>query len=207
VPGKNLTVTPKSRLDYPEHINVPVQTVPQEDGKDVGLRVDNHAQLWPKTSQRNLFSKHTGPVTRKVQQVETFKFEPTSLEATGCAYLTDLNAGTPWLNFTTAVWQYAGKTVEVTHRLWVRLQGAGQNPRNGQWDLEEGGGLERKPQPGSAEISDISSPLSYMTTHLSTCLTNPATIPPFPSPESPIEHTCFVSHRLLNKDASLCFFC
>jgi len=121
VPGKNLIVTTKRRLEYPEHINVPVQTVPQEDGEKIGLRVDNQAQLWPETSQCNLFSKHTGPVTRKVQQVETCKFEPTSLEATGCAYSTNLNVGTSWLNFTTAVSQYAGKTVGATHRLWTRL--------------------------------------------------------------------------------------
>jgi len=55
VPEKNLIVTTKSRLEYPKHINVPVQTVPQEDGEKVGLRVDNHAQLWPETSQCNLF--------------------------------------------------------------------------------------------------------------------------------------------------------
>jgi len=100
---KNLIVTTKRRLEYPEHINVPVQTVPQEDDEKFGLRVDNQAQLWPETSQCNLFSKHTGPVTRKVQQVETCKFEPTSLEKTGCKYSTDLNVGTPWLDFTTAV--------------------------------------------------------------------------------------------------------
>jgi len=131
VPGKNLIVTTKRRLEYPKHINVPVQTVPQEDGEKVRLRVDNQAQLWPDMSQCNLFSKHTGPVTRKVQQVETCKFEPTSLEATGCAYSTDLNVGTPWLNFTTAVSQYAGKTLGATHRLWARLQAAGQNQGNG----------------------------------------------------------------------------
>jgi len=45
--GKNLIVTTKRRLEYPEHINVPVQTVPQEDSEKVGLRVDNQAQLWP----------------------------------------------------------------------------------------------------------------------------------------------------------------
>jgi len=77
VPGKNLIVTTKSRVEYPKHMNVLVQTVPQEDGEKVGLRVDNHAQLWPETSQCNLFFKHAGPVTRKVQQVETCKFEPT----------------------------------------------------------------------------------------------------------------------------------
>jgi len=151
VPEKNLIVTTKSRLEYPKHINVPVQTVPQEDGEKVGLRVDNHAQLWPETSQCNLFSKHTGPVTRKVQQVETCQFEPTSLEATGCTYSADLNVITLWLNFTTAVSQYAGKTVGATHRLWARLQAAGQNQGNGPWDLEEGGGLGREPQPGSVE--------------------------------------------------------
>ena len=41
VPGKNLIVTTKRRLEYPEHINVPVQTVTQEDGENVGMRVDN----------------------------------------------------------------------------------------------------------------------------------------------------------------------
>jgi len=195
VPGKNLIVTTKSRLEYPEHINVPVQTVPQEDGEKVGMRVDNQAQLWPETSQCNLFSKHTGPVKRKVQQVETCKFEPKSLETTGCAYSTDLNVGTLWSNFTTAVLQYAGKTVGATHRLWARLQAAGQNQGNGPWDLKEGGGLGREPQPGSVETSDITSPLSYLTAHLSTCLTHPATILLFPSPESSNEHTCFVSHH------------
>ena len=174
---------------------MPVQTVPQEDGGKVRLQVDDQAQLWPETSQCNLFSKHTGPVTRKVQQVETCKFELTSLEATGCAYSTDLNVGTPWLNFITVVSQYAGKTVGATRRLWVRLQAVGQNQGNMPWDLEEGGGLGREPQPGSVQTSDITSPLSYITAHLSTSLTNPATIPPFPSPESSNEHTCFVSHH------------
>jgi len=160
VPGKNSIVTPKRRLEYPKHINVLVQTVPQVDGEKVGLRVGNQARLWPETSQCNLFFKHTGPVTRKVQQEETCKFEPTLLEATGCAYSTDLNVGTLWLNFTTVVSQYAGKTVGATHRLWARLQAAGQNQGNGPWDLEEGGGLGREPQPGSVETSDITSPLS-----------------------------------------------
>jgi len=195
VPGKNLIVTTKRRLEYPEHINVLVQTVPQEDGKKVGLRVDKQAQLWPETSQCNFSSEHTGPVKRKVQQGETWKFEPTSLEATGCAYSTDLNVGTPWLDFSTAVSQYAGKAVGSTHRLWVRLQAAGQDQGNRPWDLEEGGGLGREPQPGSVETSDITSPLSYITAHLSTYLTNPATIPRFPSPESSNEHTCFLSHH------------
>jgi len=187
-------VTTKRRLEYPEHINVPVQTVPQEDDQKVGLRVDKQAQLWPKTSQCNLFSEHTGPVKRKVQQLETWKFELTSLEATGCAYSTDLNVGTPWLDFTTAVSQYAGDAVGSTHRLWARLQTVGQNQGNGPWDLEEGGGLGREPQPRSVETSDITSPLSYITAHLSTCLTNPATTPLFPSHEPSNEQTCFVSH-------------
>ena len=125
VPGKNLIVSTKSRLEYFEHINVLVQTVPQEE--KVGLRLDNHAQLWAETRQCILFSKHTRPVTRRVQQVEMCKFEPTLLEATGCAYSTDLNVITPWLNFTTVVSQYAGKTIGATHRLWARLQAPDPN--------------------------------------------------------------------------------
>jgi len=89
VPGTNLIVTTKRGLEYPEHINVPVQTIPQEDDREVGLRVGKQAQLWTETSPSNLFSEHTGPVKRKVQQVETWRFEPTSLEATGCVYSTD----------------------------------------------------------------------------------------------------------------------
>ena len=112
----------------------------------------------------------------------------------GCAYSTDLNVGTPWLDFTTAVSQYAGDAVGSTHRLWARLQTVGQNQGNGPWDLEEGGGLGREPQPRSVETSDITSPLSYITAHLSTCLTNPATTPLFPSHEPSNEQTCFVSH-------------
>ena len=83
-------------------------------------------QLWP-DDLCNLFSKHTGPVTRKVQQVVTCKFELTSLETTGCAYSIDLSVGTLWLNFSTVVSQYAGKTVGATHRLWARLQAPDQN--------------------------------------------------------------------------------
>jgi len=170
-----------------------VQTVPQEDGEKVKLRVDKQAQLWPETSQCNLFSEHTGPVKRKVQQVETWKFNPTSLEVTGCAYSTDLNVRTLWLDFTTAVLQYAGKAVGSTHRLWARLQAQ----RNGPWDLEEGGGLGREPQPGSVETTAITSLQSYITAHFSTCLTNQATIPLFPSPKSSNEQTCFVSHHTI----------
>jgi len=82
--------------------------------------------------------------------------------------------------------------VETTHSLWARLQTAGQNQGNGPWDLEEGGGLGREPQHGSVVTWEIT---SYITAHLSTCLTNQATIPPFPSPESSNGHTCFVSHN------------
>jgi len=178
--GTNLIETTKRGLEYPKHINVPVQTVPQEDDREVGLRVDKQAQLWPATSPCNLFSDHTGPVNKKVQQVETWRFELTSQEATGCAYSTDLNVGTLWLDFTTAVSQYVGKAVGSTHRLWARLQAAGQDQGNGLWGLEEGGGLGREPQPGSVETLDITSPLPYITTHLSTCLTNPVTTPLFP---------------------------
>ena len=100
---------------------------------------------------------------------------------------------------------YCG-VVGATHRFWARLQEAGQNQGNGPWDLEEGGRLAREPQPGSVKTSDITSPLSCITAHLSTCLTNPATnlstcltnpatIPPFPSLESSHEHLCFVSHH------------
>jgi len=193
VPGTNLIETTKRGLEYPKHINVPVQTVPQEDDREVGLRVDKQAQLWPATSPCKLFSDHTGPVNRKVQQVQTWRFELTSQEATGCAYSTDLNVGTPWLDFTTAVSQY--EAVRSTHRLRARLQAAGQDQGNGPWDLEEGGGLGRKPQPGSVETSDITSPLSYITTHLSTRLTNPVTTPLFPSAESSTEQTCVVSNH------------
>ena len=103
VPGTNLIETIKRGLEYPQHNNVPVQTVPQEDDQEVGLRVDKQAQLCPATSPCNLFSEHTGPVNRKVQPVETWRFEPTSQESSGCAYSTDLNIGPPWLDFTTAV--------------------------------------------------------------------------------------------------------
>jgi len=84
---------------------------PREDDQDVGLRVDTKAQLCPVTTPCDLFSKHTGPVNRKVQPVETWRIEPTSREASGCAYSTDLNVGTPWLDFTTVVSQYVDKTV------------------------------------------------------------------------------------------------
>ena len=121
--------------------------------------------------------------------METWRYELTSQESTGCAYSTDLNVGTPWLDFTTEVSQYVGRAVGSTHRLWARLQAAGQDQGNGLWDLEEGGGLVREPQPGSVETSDITSPLSYITTHLSTCLTNPVTTLLFPSAESSNEQT------------------
>ena len=85
----------------------------------------------------DIFSEHTGLVNRKVQPVETWRLEPTSPEASGCTYSTDLNIGTPWLDFTTAVSQYVDKAVGSTQRLWARLQTAGQDPGNGPWDLEE----------------------------------------------------------------------
>ena len=63
---------------------------------------------------------------------------------------------------TTAVSQYVDKAVGSTHRLWAPLKTAGQDPGNGPWDLEEGGGLGREPQPGPVETLDITSPLSYI---------------------------------------------
>jgi len=123
------------------------------------------------------------PVNRKVQPVETWRFELTSQEASGCAYSTDLNVGTPWLDFTTAVSQYVDKAVGSTHRLWALLQAAGQDQGNRPWDLEEGGGLGRESQPRPVETLNITSPLSYIPTHLSACLTNPVTTPLFPSAE------------------------
>jgi len=98
VPGTNLIVATKCSLEYPQHITVSVQNAPREDDQDVGLREDTKAQLCPATTPCDLFSEHTGPVNRKVQPVETWSFEPTSQEASGCAYSTDLNVGTPWLD-------------------------------------------------------------------------------------------------------------
>ena len=43
VPGTNLSVATKRGLEYPQHIMVSVQTVPREDDRDVGLRVDTKA--------------------------------------------------------------------------------------------------------------------------------------------------------------------
>jgi len=174
---------------------VSVQNVPREDDRDVRLRVDTKAQLCPATTPCDIFTEHTGPVNRKVQPVETWRFEPTSPEASGCAYSTDLNIGTPWLDFTNAVSQYVNKAVGSTHRLWARLQAAGQDPGNGPWDLEEGGGLGREPQPGPVETLDITSPLSFIPTHLSTCLTNPVTTSLFPSAELSPAKNCVVSHH------------
>jgi len=176
------------------HEMVSVKNVPREDDRDVGLRVDTQAHLCPATSPCNLFSEHMGPVNRKVQPVDTWRFEPTSQEASGCAYSTDLNVGTPWSDFTTAVSQYVDKSVGSTHRLWARLQAAGQDQGNGPWDLEEGGGLGREPQPGPVETLDITSPLSYIPTNLSAFLTNPVTTPLFPSAESSTAQICVVSH-------------
>jgi len=99
------------------------------------------------------------------------------------------------VGFTTAVSQYVDKAVRSTHRLWARLQAAGQDQGNRPWDLEEGGGLGREPQPRPVETLDITSPLSYIPTHLSTCLTNPVTTPLFLSAESSTAKICVVSHH------------
>ena len=195
VPGTNLLIVPKRGLEDPQHITVSVQEVLQEDDRDVGLGVDTKAQLCPATTPCDIFSGHTEPVNRKVQPVETWRFEPTSPEESGCAYSTDLNVGTPWWDFTTAVSQYVDKAVGSTHRLWARLQTVGQDPGNGPWDLEEGGGLGREPQPGPVETLDITSPLSYIPTHLATCLTNPVTTSLSPSAELSPAKICVVSHH------------
>jgi len=83
------------------------------------------------------------------------------------------------VGFHYGVSQYVDKAVGSTRRSWARLQAAGQDQGNGPW--EEGGGLGRKLQPGQVETLDITSPLSYTPTQLSTCLTNPVTTPLFPS--------------------------
>ena len=90
VPGTNLIGATKRGLEYPQHIPVlvSVQNIPREDDQDVGLRVDTKAQLCPATTPCDLFSEHTGHVNRKVQPVETWRFE---LTVTGDVWMRVLN--------------------------------------------------------------------------------------------------------------------
>jgi len=90
-------------------------------------------------------------------------------------------------------------------RLWDPRKGCrraymqlGRTKRMGRgiWRREEVWGLNLSPgQFNSVVTSDTTSPLFYITTHFSTCLTNPATLSPFMSPESSDVQTCLVSHH------------